>query len=205
MTVISNPDCVVLVKDRLAPYADEDLVPASVWKPAFGNPNDMAVWRWERNPKVGFPRSIKIANLNFKRVGDLREFRKRALAGELGTLPSVTPQNKSKKRQKNGGLIRDFPRSIGSETFNQKSEAENAMALKKDARPSIRTVPGEFTYRPGTICPHSGIYICINCRDEAACNAGDPLPPQNHRQHPDTTKPILWKLLVCTQTGPQRA
>src|SRR5258706_10527382 len=100
MTVIFNPDSVVLVKDRLAPYADDDLVPASVWKPAFGNPNDMAVWRWERNPKVMFPRSIKIANLNFKRVGDLREFRKRALAGELGASPSVTPQNKSKKRQK---------------------------------------------------------------------------------------------------------
>ena len=99
VTVIFNPDPVVLVRDRLAPYCDEDLVPASVWKPAFGNPSDMTVWRWERNPKVNFPRSTKIANLNFKRVGDLREFRKRALAGELGTSPSVTNTNKNKKRQ----------------------------------------------------------------------------------------------------------
>jgi hypothetical protein len=58
------------------------------------------------------------------------------------------------------------------------------------------------TYKPGTICPHSGIYICINCRDETACNKGDPLPPQNHRQHTDLTKPILWRLLVSTQPGP---
>jgi hypothetical protein len=58
------------------------------------------------------------------------------------------------------------------------------------------------TYPPGTPAPHSGIYMCINCRDEDACNRGNPLPPQNHRQHRDTTRPIRWRLLVCTQRGP---
>jgi hypothetical protein len=58
------------------------------------------------------------------------------------------------------------------------------------------------THKPGTRCPHSGIYICVNCRDEIAANKGDPLPPQNHRQHRDTTKPIEWQFLVCTQVGP---
>jgi hypothetical protein len=58
------------------------------------------------------------------------------------------------------------------------------------------------TWRPGTTAPYSGIYMCINCRDEDACNKGDPLPPQNHRQHPDTSKPIMWRLLVKTQPGP---
>jgi hypothetical protein len=31
--------------------------------------------------------------------------------------------------------------------------------------------------------PRSGIYMCTNCGDEAACNKGDPLPPQDHRQY----------------------
>ena len=57
-------------------------------------------------------------------------------------------------------------------------------------------------YPPGTAAPHSGIYMCVNCRDESACNAGQPLPPQNHRQHRDTTKAIRWRLLVCTERGP---
>lgn len=34
------------------------------------------------------------------------------------------------------------------------------------------------TYNPGSIGRYSGIYMCINCRDENACNAGNPLPPQ---------------------------
>ena len=58
------------------------------------------------------------------------------------------------------------------------------------------------THKPGVATPYSGIYICVNCRDEIAANRGNPLPPQNHRQH---TKPgpIEWRLLVCTQVGPQ--
>ena len=58
------------------------------------------------------------------------------------------------------------------------------------------------TYRPGKAAPYSGIYVCINCWDEAACNYGQPLPPQNHRQHQEDRGPILWRLLVRTQTGP---
>lgn len=58
------------------------------------------------------------------------------------------------------------------------------------------------TYKPGTAAPHSGIYMCVNCLDEAACNYGNPLPPQNHRQHKNTLKPIEWRLLVQTQNGP---
>ncbi|WP_159590362.1 MULTISPECIES: protein L [Chelativorans] len=57
-------------------------------------------------------------------------------------------------------------------------------------------------HSPGTAAPYSGIYICANCRDEYACNAGDPLPPQNHRQHNPSTGAIRWKLLIQTQNGP---
>lgn len=52
------------------------------------------------------------------------------------------------------------------------------------------------THKPGEAAPYSGIYICENCRDEDACNAGNPLPPQNRRQHDPAKGQIRWKLLV---------
>lgn len=58
------------------------------------------------------------------------------------------------------------------------------------------------TFKPGTRVPRSGIYVCTNCRDEAACNEGDPFPPQNHRQHSVSKGAIEWQLLVVTQRGP---
>ncbi len=78
------------------------------------------------------------------------------------------------------------------------------MALYKYANELQQTQDGSFDveHKPGETVPRSGIYICTNCRDEVACNAGDPFPPQNHRQHPHTTKAIRWKLLVATQNGP---
>lgn len=53
-------------------------------------------------------------------------------------------------------------------------------------------------HSPGQKVPHSGIYRCVNCGDEDACNAGDPFPPQNKHQHPSST-PIGWRLLVFAQ------
>lgn len=78
------------------------------------------------------------------------------------------------------------------------------MALYKNSSELIASNENRFdeTHKPGSIVPYSGIYMCINCRDEVACNKGDPFPPQNHRQHPSTTKAILWQLLVQTQKGP---
>lgn len=57
----------------------------------------------------------------------------------------------------------------------------------------------DITYNPGTIAPDSGIYRCTNCGDEDACNKGNPLPPQNHRQHAPASGAIQWKLLVFAQ------
>jgi hypothetical protein len=57
----------------------------------------------------------------------------------------------------------------------------------------------DATHKPGEVCPYSGIYICTACSDEAACNKGDPLPPQNHRQHDPKLGLIRWKLLVIAQ------
>jgi hypothetical protein len=51
-------------------------------------------------------------------------------------------------------------------------------------------------HTPGTIAPNSGIYRCENCGDSYACNAGNPLPPQNHKQHSPASGAILWRLIV---------
>lgn len=52
---------------------------------------------------------------------------------------------------------------------------------------------------PGTRTPLSGLYRCVTCGDEIAANAGNPLPPQNHHQHP-MQGPIRWQLLVYSQS-----
>lgn len=56
----------------------------------------------------------------------------------------------------------------------------------------------DFTYGPGEVVPHSGIYRCDVCGLEGANNKGDPFPPQNHHQHPSRA-PIQWRLVVATQ------
>lgn len=78
------------------------------------------------------------------------------------------------------------------------------MATFKNGNELIHSDSDAFDkkYKPGTKAPHSGIYLCVNCRDEAACNKDDPLPPQNHRQHSPNKGDILWQLLVKTQNGP---
>lgn len=56
----------------------------------------------------------------------------------------------------------------------------------------------ESIHKPGEIAEYSGIYRCVNCGDEDACNKGNPFPPQNRHQH-KTNSPIGWKLLVLAQ------
>ena len=56
----------------------------------------------------------------------------------------------------------------------------------------------EAVHKPGEIAEHSGIYRCVNCGDEDACNKGNSFPPQNKHQHASSS-PIGWKLLVLSQ------
>lgn len=51
-------------------------------------------------------------------------------------------------------------------------------------------------HSPSTPVPRSGIYRCMGCGREVACNQGDPLPPQNHHQHTQTQGTIRWRLVV---------
>ena len=72
------------------------------------------------------------------------------------------------------------------------------MALYKHAQYISKSEDPAFDkeHGPGTKCPLSGIYRCMGCGREAACNGGDPLPPQNHHQHTSAQGAIRWKLIV---------
>ena len=75
------------------------------------------------------------------------------------------------------------------------------MALYRDDEHVNKSKPSkafEAVHKPGRIVPFSGIYRCVNCGDENACNKEDPFPPQNHHQH-KSASPIGWKLLVFAQ------
>ena len=67
-----------------------------------------------------------------------------------------------------------------------------AQYLERSDHQAFDTVHG-----PSQPVPHSGIYRCRGCGQSIAANAGDPLPPQNHGQHPAGT-PIQWQLIVST-------
>ena len=73
-----------------------------------------------------------------------------------------------------------------------------AMALYRYAHYLSRNDDPAFDQEnsPGTRARFSGIYRCMGCGREAACNQGDPLPPQNHHQHNPGQDAIRWKLIV---------
>jgi hypothetical protein len=64
------------VTDRLAGYADNDLVPDTVCKKALGGVSDMTWWRWERDERLDFPEAHYLRGRKFRRAGDVRHFRK---------------------------------------------------------------------------------------------------------------------------------
>lgn len=55
-------------------------------------------------------------------------------------------------------------------------------------------------YEIGEQVPVSGIYRCYHCGDEITSNKGDRFPPQNKTQHPVHSKPVVWQLVVLTET-----
>ena len=72
------------------------------------------------------------------------------------------------------------------------------MALYKQGDFLTHSLDAAFdaVHSPGATTPHSGIYRCTACGDEIASNAGNPLPPQNHRQHNPNQGQIRWQMLV---------
>ena len=57
----------------------------------------------------------------------------------------------------------------------------------------------DVLHEPGDETPYSGIYRCEACGDEIASNKGNPLPPQNHNQHPPSQGRIRWRLIAAAE------
>ena len=58
------------------------------------------------------------------------------------------------------------------------------------------------TYAPGTLAPHSGIYRCAACGQEAVSTEGHKLPPTNTHAHgaaTDLLTPTHWTLIVAPE------
>ncbi|TFW08316.1 hypothetical protein E4K72_07945 [Oxalobacteraceae bacterium OM1] len=64
-------------------------------------------------------------------------------------------------------------------------------------KPSVH-VAFDFVHEPGRPAPFSGIYRCEVCRHEIVSTAGQPLPPQNHAQHPSDS-PVRWRMVVYAE------
>ena len=53
---------------------DQNLMPAPAARRYLGNISDMCLWRWERNPEMGFPQPIRINKRKYFRKADLDAF-----------------------------------------------------------------------------------------------------------------------------------
>jgi hypothetical protein len=73
---------------------------------------------------------------------------------------------------------------------------ESKMEVVNNSKPWWTT-----TYGPGDEVPVSGIYRCLGCGKEDACNHPDPFPPQNHHQHTSSQGRIRWRLNVRAKTS----
>ena len=54
----------------------------------------------------------------------------------------------------------------------------------------------DHSHNPGSPAGLAGIYRCTSCGGEVACNAGVPLPPQNHTEHSPMHGLVRWQLIV---------
>jgi hypothetical protein len=76
-------------KPTAAGYAADSAVAAY-----FGvHPKSIA--RWDRNPKLGFPPSIRINGRKFRKWADIRDFERRAAAAHAASSPRDRPRKTS--------------------------------------------------------------------------------------------------------------
>ena len=67
------------------PLEDERLVTDSQARVICGNVSAMCFWRWDRDPKLTFPKPVIINKRKYRRLGELRRWLAvRAAAGKVG-------------------------------------------------------------------------------------------------------------------------
>jgi len=57
-----------------APADDDTLLTSAQTRARVGNVSTICIWRWMRDPRVQFPRPVKINAQNYWRLGDLRQW-----------------------------------------------------------------------------------------------------------------------------------
>lgn len=53
----------------------------------------------------------------------------------------------------------------------------------------------------GLHVPSGGIYRCVGCGNEVACEANTVLPDRSHHKHKPAQGEIRWQLIIATQTN----
>lgn len=53
---------------------DDRLLTSKQIRAHCGNVSTMCIWRWMRDPRVGFPQPVKIQTRNYWRAADLRRW-----------------------------------------------------------------------------------------------------------------------------------
>jgi predicted DNA-binding transcriptional regulator AlpA len=53
--------------------ADDDLlIPDPEVRRRYGGISEMTLWRWDRDPTLGFPKPVRIRNRKYRRLSELR-------------------------------------------------------------------------------------------------------------------------------------
>jgi predicted DNA-binding transcriptional regulator AlpA len=61
----------------------EELVPDTQVRREFGNITPMTLWRWETNPRLGFPKKIKIGDRNFRLRSEVEAYKQQLIQEAL--------------------------------------------------------------------------------------------------------------------------
>jgi predicted DNA-binding transcriptional regulator AlpA len=56
------------------PADDDTLLTSAQVRARVGDRSNMCIWRWMRDPRVQFPRPVKMNSRNYWRLGDLRQW-----------------------------------------------------------------------------------------------------------------------------------
>lgn len=56
---------------------EPEYLPARATRKRYGDPSETTFWRWQVDPKIGFPKPILIGSRKFFRLADLKAFEQR--------------------------------------------------------------------------------------------------------------------------------
>lgn len=67
-----------------SPNVPDDLVADTQVRKEFGGISSMSLWRWDRDPKLGFPKKYQIRKRNFRSRKEIEAFKRTVLEQAIG-------------------------------------------------------------------------------------------------------------------------